>query len=93
MPPLSEDFVFKQILLMPNIKAFGLDGRSVEILKVIAIYSYITNIIIQPKYPNFILYNVAKVTSLSDSGNKEMFYKYLQHPRLLNDSQFGFHRN
>ena len=121
IPPVSEDFVFKQILYMPNNKAFGLDGLSVEILKrsAIAISSSITNIcnlsIQTSMFP--CQWKIAKVTPLFKSGNKEEcnnyrpisvlpllskilekhvflhFYKYLQHHRLLTDSQFGFHRN
>ena len=121
IPPVSEDFVFKQILSMPNNKAFGLDGLSVEILKrsAIAISNSITNIcnlsIQTSMFP--CQWKIAKVIPLFKSGNKEEcnnyrpisvlpllskilekhvflhFYKYLQHHRLLTDSQFGFRRN
>ena len=120
IPPVSEDF-FKQILSMPNNKAFGLDGLSVEILKrsVTAISSSITNIcnlsIQTSMFP--CQWKIAKVTPLFKSGNKEEcnnyrpiwvlpllskileknvflhFYKYLQHHKLLAESQFGFRRN
>ena len=80
IPPVSEDFVFKQILSMQNNKAFGLDGLSVEILKrsATAISSSITNICnlsIQTSMSPC-QWKIAKVTPLFKSGNKEECNNY-----------------
>ena len=80
IPPVSVDFVFKQILSMPNNKAFCLDGLSVEILKrsAIAISSSITNICNLSIQTSMFLcqWKNAKVTPLFKSGNKEECNNY-----------------